>query len=202
MDLIDSDKVSLSNINRQIFALDSTIGQYKTDVALKRCHEINPSLTVNTYNTFVTPENASEFEYSEYDYVVDAIDTVTGKIAIIENAIRNNNKIISCMGAGNKFDPLAFEISDIYGTAVCPLARVMRRELKKRGIKSLKVLYSKEIASTPLEYMAGETDKNSVAGGKKFPPGSLVFTVAVAGLIIASEVVKDLTGLHGYGSGI
>lgn len=202
LDLIDSDSVSLSNINRQIYATYSTVGRLKIDVAAERLHDINPHIKVNTYNLFVTTENADAFEYSKYDYIVDAIDTVSGKIAIIENAKLNGNKIISCMGAGNKFDPLSFEINDIYNTSVCPLARVMRRELKKRNIKSLKVLYSKEIPSGFVIDKLSTADKNTENEKKKNPPGSLVFTVAAAGLIIAGEVIKDLIGQYGRGPGV
>lgn len=174
LDLIDSDKVTPSNINRQIVALHSTIGRYKTEVARERILDINPEATVNVYNTFFLPETASMFDFTDYDYVVDAIDTVTGKIELITKCRDTGTKIISCMGAGNKTDPTRFEVEDIYKTSVCPLAKVMRRELKARGVSSLKVVYSKE-----------EPQKMN-------PPGSLPFVPSVAGLIMAREVVMDL----------
>ena len=183
LDLIDKDVVSESNINRQIIALHSTVGQFKTEVAAKRAKDINPNIVVNVHNVFYLPENAQDFDFLQYDYVVDAIDTVSGKIALIEQAKANNVPIISSMGAGNKLDPAAFEVVDITKTSVCPLARVMRRELKKRGIEHVKVVYSKE---EPL--MTGEKDEES---GKSVP-GSVAFVPSVVGLIIAGEVIKDL----------
>lgn len=181
--LIDKDVVSESNINRQIIALHSTVGQFKTEVAARRAIDINPNVIINVHNVFYLPENAQDFDFSQYDYVVDAIDTVSGKIALIEQAKANNVPIISSMGAGNKLDPTAFEVSDITKTSVCPLARVMRRELKKRGIEHVKVVYSKE---EPL--VTGEKDEES---GKSVP-GSVAFVPSVVGLIIAGEVIKDL----------
>lgn len=145
LDLIDNDKVSLSNINRQIIATTKTVGSYKTDAAKERFLEINPEAEIRTYNTFYTPDTAGEFDFTQYDYIVDAIDTVTGKIALAENAALAGVPVISSMGTGNKVDPTAFEVTDIFKTTVCPLAKVMRYELKKRGIKHLKVVYSKEI---------------------------------------------------------
>lgn len=183
LDLIDKDVVSESNINRQIIALHSTVGQFKTEVAARRAIDINPNVIINVHNVFYLPENAQDFDFSQYDYVVDAIDTVSGKIALIEQAKANNVPIISSMGAGNKLDPAAFEVSDITKTSVCPLARVMRRELKKRGIEHVKVVYSKE---EPL--VTGEKDEES---GKSVP-GSVAFVPSVVGLIIAGEVIKDL----------
>ena len=150
LDLIDDDKVCLTNINRQIIATRKTIGQYKVDAAKERVLDINPDAVVNTYKTFFVPDTADEFDFASYDYVVDAIDTVTGKIMLVEAAQKAGTPIISSMGAGNKLDPTAFEVADIYKTSVCPLAKVMRRELKKRGIKKLKVVYSKEKALTPI----------------------------------------------------
>ncbi len=173
IDLIDGDKVAKSNINRQIYALHSTVGRYKTNVASERISDINPDCKVTAHRLFYLPD--TEFDFSVYDYVVDAIDTVTGKLAIIENAQRANVPVISCMGAGNKKDATAFEVADVYSTSVCPLARVMRRELKKRGIESLKVVYSKE---------------EPVKSGSV--PASCAFVPSVAGLIIAGEVVKDI----------
>ena len=183
LDLIDKDVVSESNINRQIIALHSTVGQFKTEAAANRARDINPNIIVRVQNVFYLPENAHEFDFSQYDYVVDAIDTVSGKIAIIEQAKRCNTPIISSMGAGNKLDPTAFEVADISKTSVCPLARVMRRELKKRGIEHVKVVYSKE---EPLP--SNVTDEES---GKSVP-GSIAFVPSVVGLIIAGEVIKDL----------
>lgn len=153
LDLIDDDRVCLTNLNRQIFATRKTVGQYKVDVARERILEINPDAVVHTYKTFYTPETADQFDFTLYDYVVDAIDTVTGKLALVEQAQKAGTPIISSMGAGNKVDAAAFEVADIYETSVCPLARIMRRELKKRGVKHLKVVYSKEPAMTPLDDM-------------------------------------------------
>lgn len=184
IEVIDNDTVSLTNINRQIIALHSTVGKYKVDVIKERILDIDPTVEVVAHRTFYMPETANEFDFSKYDYVVDAIDTVTGKIAIIENAKKANVKVISSMGAGNKLDPTAFEVADIYKTSVCPLARVMRRELKKRGIDKLKVVYSKEEALTPRE-----SEENT---SKRQTPGSIAFVPSVAGLIVASEVIKDL----------
>ena len=192
LDLIDDDRVSVTNINRQIIALHSTVGEYKVDVAEKRVKDIDPDCAVRTYKTFYTPESAGEFDFSRYDYVIDAIDTVTGKLGLIAQADEAGVPIISSMGAGNKLDPTAFEVADIYKTSVCPLARVMRRELKKRGIKRLKVVYSKEEALTPL----AAPDEEASAHQKRQTPGSAAFVPSVAGLIIAGEVVKDLVGIR------
>lgn len=186
LDLIDSDKVALTNLNRQIIALHNTIGQYKVDVAAERIQAINPDCIVRTYKTFYLPENSAEFDFSAYDYIVDAIDTVAGKIGLIEAANTANTPIISAMGAGNKLDPTAFEVTDIYKTSVCPLAHVMRKELKKRGIKKLKVVYSKEKPLSPL------TDEETEVTNKRVTPGSTSFVPSVVGLIIAGEVIKDL----------
>lgn len=174
-DIIDKDVVSLSNINRQIIALHSTVGRPKVDVMRERMLDINPLVTVNTYKTFFLPKNADDFPFEEYDYVVDAVDTVTAKIELVAQCKSKNVPIISSMGAGNKMRGDAFEVSDIYKTSVCPLAKVMRRELKKRGVKDLKVVYSKE---------------NPVTNSR--PPGSVAFVPSVVGLIIAGEVVRDL----------
>ena len=184
LDLIDNDTVSESNLNRQIVALHSTIGRLKTEVAAERVKDINPDITVNVHNLFYLPETKTQFDFSAYDYVVDAIDTVSGKLALIEQAKGSNTPVISSMGAGNKLDPTAFEVADIAKTSVCPLARVMRRELKKRGIEQLKVVYSKE---EPLPTLL--IDKDS---GKPIP-GSVAFVPSVVGLIIAGEVIKDLS---------
>lgn len=195
LDLIDDDKVCLSNLNRQIIATHATVGQYKVDAAEARVKEINPDCAVRTYRTFYTPETAAEFDFTQYDYVVDAIDTVTGKIALVLQAQAAGVPVISSMGAGNKLDPTRLEVADIYKTSVCPLARVMRRELKKRGVKRLKVVYSKEPAMTPLAECAEPTDSPDAA--LRPAPGSNAFVPPAAGLVIAAEVVKDLTGVHG-----
>ena len=183
IDLVDNDTVSLSNINRQIIALHSTVGKSKTDVMKERIYDINPNIQVNVFNTFYTKENQDSFDFTKYDYVVDAIDTVSGKIALVECCNAAKTPIISSMGTGNKVDPCAFKVADIYKTSMCPLARVMRNELKKRGIKKLKVVYSEEIPITPDE-VRGENGK--------VVPASCAFIPPVAGLIIASEVIKDL----------
>ena len=187
LDLIDDDVVAPSNLNRQIIALQSTVGKPKVEVAAARIADINPDCIVRTYRTFYTPDTAGQFDFSLYDYVIDAIDTVTGKIALVMQAQAAGTHIISSMGAGNKLDPSAFEVADIYKTSVCPLARVMRRELKKRGVKRLKVVYSREEALTP----EGEIEQDAVHQ-KRAVPGSVAFVPAVAGLILAGEVVKDI----------
>lgn len=199
LDLIDNDKICLTNLNRQLYATRTTIGRYKTDVAAERIADIDPNCTVRTFKTFYLPETEKEFDFHEYDYIVDAIDTVTGKIALVRNADRCGTPIISSMGAGNKLDPTAFEVADIYQTSVCPLARTMRRELKKYGIGHLKVVYSKEEPLRPEEN--GEAFKEPCpqeAVGERTArrsiPGSTAFVPSVAGLIIAGEVVKDLIG--------
>jgi tRNA A37 threonylcarbamoyladenosine dehydratase len=183
LDIIDPDKVNITNINRQIFAKNDTVGLYKVDVAAGRCREINPDIFVNVHRVFFGPETADSFDFTKYDYVIDAIDTVTGKIALIMKAKEAGTPIISAMGAGNKLDPTRFEVADISKTSVCPLAKVMRKELKKRGIEHLKVVYSKE---PPIENYATEE------GVKKPIPGSISFVPSVAGLIMAGEVIKDL----------
>lgn len=184
LDIIDNDTVALTNLNRQIIALRSTIGEYKVDAAAKRILDINPDIKLKAHRTFFTPETADEFDFSEYDYVIDAIDTVTGKIELVMKAQAAGTPIICSMGAGNKLDPTKFQVADIYKTSVCPLARVMRYELKKRGIKHLKCVYSTEQAITPRP-----TDE---ASGKRQTPGSCAFVPSVAGLIIAGEVIKDI----------
>lgn len=199
IDIIDDDKVCLTNINRQIIATGKTVGKYKVDVAKERIEEINPDCKVTAFRTFYMPETADRFDFTQYDYVVDAIDTVTGKIALIENAKKAGTPIISSMGAGNKVDPTAFEVADIYKTSVCPLARVMRYELKRRGIKKLKVVYSKEKPIPPIadEDPNGENgclSKADKVPGKRQVPGSTAFVPSVAGLIIAGEVIKDIIG--------
>lgn len=207
LDLIDDDKVCLTNINRQIIATRKTVGQYKVDVAEERVHDINPDAVVHTYKMFYTPETASQFDFTQYDYVVDAIDTVTGKIELVEQANRAGTPIISCMGAGNKLNAAAFEVSDIYKTSFCPLARVMRYELRRRGIRKLKVVYSREQAMTPIDDMAISCRQNCICPPgtarkctqRRQVPGSTAFVPAVAGLIIAGEVVQDLTGVENKG---
>ncbi|MBO6120134.1 MAG: tRNA threonylcarbamoyladenosine dehydratase [Lachnospiraceae bacterium] len=188
IDIIDSDIVSESNINRQLYALHSSIGKYKVDVAEERILDINPDVNVKKNKTFFTRENANEFDFTKYDYIVDAIDTVTGKIELVMRAKEYNVPIISSMGAGNKLDPTKFEVSDIYKTKTCPLAKVMRNELKKRDIKKLKVVYSKE---EPIKIKGGDEELNG-ENTKKRVPGSVSFVPSVAGLIIAGEVIKDL----------
>lgn len=189
IDLIDNDTVSQSNLNRQIIATYDTIGKYKTEVMRDRIRSINPECRVEVHNCFYLPETQLQFDFSKYDYVVDAIDTVTGKIALVMQAKEANTPIISSMGAGNKLNPAEFEVADIYQTAVCPLARVMRQELKKRGVKKLKVVYSKEKPIQPMR--EAQTTEETETTGKPVP-GSVAFVPSVAGLIIASEVVKDL----------
>lgn len=184
-DLIDKDTVCLSNLNRQIIALHSTIGKYKTEVMKDRMLDINPDVQVQIHNCFFLPENADQFPFEEYDYIVDAVDTVTAKLALAEKAKAANVPIISSMGAGNKLDGSMFQVADIYKTNVCPLAKVMRRELKKRGIRKLKVVYSEELPIKPGK--CGEEEEN-----RRSTPGSAAFVPSVAGLILAGEVVKDL----------
>ena len=200
-DLIDDDKVCLTNLNRQIIATRKTVGKYKVEVAKERILDINPEIIVNTYQTFYTPQTESEFDFSQYDYVIDAIDTVVGKLSLIEKAKANNVPIICAMGAGNKMDPTGFEVADISETSVCPLARVIRTELRKRKIKGVKVVYSKETPITPIEDMSISCRAHCVCppGTRKCTvkhqiPGSNAFVPPVVGLIIASEVIKDLIG--------
>lgn len=187
IELVDNDTVALSNINRQIVAFHSTLGKYKTEVMKAMIEDINPLAEVTERRVFFLPETADSFNFSDYDYVIDAVDTVTAKIQLAEKCAEANVPLISSMGTGNKLDPTAFEVTDIYKTSVCPLAKVMRRELKKRGIKKLKVVYSKEPALTPKTPPPESTD--SV---RRSTPGSVSFVPSVAGLIIAGEVVKDL----------
>lgn len=186
LDLIDNDIVCLSNLNRQIIALHSSLGRYKVDAARDRVLDINPECSVNVHRVFYLPETADQFDFGAYDYVVDAIDTVTGKLTLVAQAWQAKTPVISSMGAGNKLDPAAFQVADIYETSVCPLARVMRRELKKRGIPGLKVVYSTE---PPISF-----EGSGQASGS---PGSVAFVPSVAGLIIAGEVIKDLAGKGG-----
>ncbi len=204
LDLIDDDRICLTNLNRQLHATRKTVGKYKAEIAAERVAEINPDCRVAVHKTFFMPETAGEFDFSQYSYVIDAIDTVTGKIAIIEKAKQANVPVISAMGAGNKTDPTAFEVADISKTSVCPLARVMRRELKKRGIQHLKVVYSKEEPLRPDENSEiscrthcicpqGTIRKCTV---RRDIPASNAFVPSVVGLIIAGEVMKDLIGFH------
>lgn len=199
-DLIDDDKVCLTNLNRQIIATRSTVGKYKTDVMRDRMLDINPNVEVEVHKCFFLPENADDFPWNSYDYVVDAVDTVTAKIALVMKCKEKNIPIISSMGAGNKLDGSQFKVADIYKTKVCPLAKVMRRELKKRGVKKLKVVYSEEIPTRPIEDMAISCRNNCICPPgaehkcteRRDIPGSVAFVPSVAGLIIAGEVAKDL----------
>lgn len=199
-DLIDDDKVCLTNLNRQIIATRKTVGKYKTDVMKDRILEINPDARVEVHKCFFLPENADEFPFEEYDYIVDAVDTVTAKISLVMKAQEMNVPIISSMGAGNKLDASQFRVADIYKTKVCPLAKVMRRELKKRGVKKLKVVYSEEQPTRPVEDMAISCRTNCICPPgaahkcteRRDIPGSVAFVPSVAGLIVAGEVVKDL----------
>lgn len=201
MDLIDDDKVCLTNLNRQIIATRKTVGKYKADVMKERIQEINPQCEVRVHKCFYLPENKDEFDFSEYDYVIDAVDTVTAKLQLVMEAQEKGVPIISSMGAGNKLNPAEFEVADIYATSVCPLAKVMRRELKKRNVKKLKVVYSKEKPTRPIEDMSISCRTNCICppGAKhkcterRDIPGSNAFVPSVVGLIIASEVIKDLT---------
>jgi len=200
VDLIDDDKVCLTNINRQIIADVKTIGKYKVDVARDRILSINPRCKVTTYQCFYLPQNAKDFDFSQYDYVIDAVDTVTAKINLVMQANESGVPVISSMGAGNKLDPTAFVVSDIYKTDVCPLAKVMRRELKKRNIKKLKVVYSKEKPLVPIEDESISCRSHCVCPpgaerkctDRRAIPGSVAFVPSVVGLIIAGEVIKDL----------
>jgi len=187
LDLFDHDTVALTNINRQIYATAKTIGRYKTDVAKERIQDINPEAAVNVYKMFFTPANSHEIDFSQYNYIADAIDTVTGKTELVMKSIEYNVPIISSMGTGNKIDPTRFEVADIYDTQICPLAKVMRRELKKRGVEKLKVVYSKE---EPVK-VSHQID----ADNNKQVPGSVSYVPSVAGLIIASEVIKDIVSV-------
>ena len=193
LDLFDHDTVSLTNLNRQILATHDTVGKLKVDAAKARILSINPHAVVNAHPVFYMPDTANQYDFSVYDYIVDAIDTVTGKLMLVEAAQMAGAPVISCMGAGNKLDPTAFEVADLSRTSVCPLARVMRKELGKRGIRHLKVVYSKEQAMTP----APAAEEPGSAHPKRQTPGSNAFVPAVAGLILAGEVVKDIAGRNG-----
>ena len=191
MDLVDSDTISITNINRQIFATHSTVGQRKVDVAKARLLDINPHLVIRTFPVFYTPETADQFDFSQYDYIVDAIDTVTGKLCLAERAFLANVPIISCMGAGNKLCGTAFQVTDISKTTICPLARVMRKELKKRGIAHMKVVFSTEEALRPTG-----AEEEAAAIGKRQIPGSTSYIPGIAGLLLAGEVIQDLAGVR------
>ena len=203
-DLIDDDKVCLTNLNRQIIATRKTVGKYKTEVMKERMLEINPNVDVRIHNCFFLPENADKFPFDEYDYIIDAVDTVTAKISIIMKANELGIPVISSMGAGNKLDPTAFRVADIYKTRVCPLAKVMRRELKKRGVKKLKVVYSEEQPTRPIEDMSISRRTNCICPPgaehkcteRRDIPGSVAFVPSVVGLIIAGEVIKDIAGVN------
>ena len=189
LDLIDSDTVSRSNINRQILATHSTVGMPKVEAGKNRVLDINPDCIVRTWPIFYTPETADQFDFAQYDYIVDAIDTVTGKLQLVKAAQEAGTPIICCMGTGNKLDASGFEVSDISKTTMCPLARIMRKELGKRGIKHLKVVYSKEEAISPTGW-----EEEAKALGKRQIPGSVSFVPGTAGLILAGEVIKDIAG--------
>lgn len=200
-DLIDDDKVCLTNLNRQIIATRKTVGLYKADVMKERMLEINPNVEVNVYKCFFLPENADEFPFADYDYVIDAVDTVTAKVELVMKCKEMNVPIISSMGAGNKLDASAFKVADIYKTKMCPLAKVMRHEMKKRGVKKLKVVYSEEKPTRPIEDMSISCRTHCICPPgaqhkcteRRDIPGSVAFVPSVAGLIIAGEVIKDLT---------
>lgn len=204
IDIVDDDKVCITNLNRQLYATRKTVGKYKVAVAKERILDINPDCIVNTHQTFYTPKTENQFDFSQYDYVIDAIDTVVGKLSLIEKSKQAGVPIICAMGAGNKLDPTKFEVADISKTSVCPLAKVIRTELKKRRIKKVKVVYSKELPIKPKEDMSiscrnhcvcpPDTRKCTV---KHQIPGSTAFVPPVVGLIIAGEVIKDLTGING-----
>lgn len=199
-DLIDDDKVCLTNINRQIIATRKTVGKYKVDVMEERMKDINPDVNVTVHKCFFLPENAAEFDFESYDYVVDAVDTVTAKLELVMKCKEKDVPIISSMGAGNKLDASAFRVADIYDTKVCPLAKVMRRELKKRGVDRLKVVYSEEKPISPIDDMAISCRSNCISSPdaahkcteRRAIPGSVAFVPSVVGLIIAGEVIKDL----------
>ena len=191
LDLIDNDTVSVTNINRQLFATHSTVGQMKVEVAKQRLLDINPALIIRTHPVFFTPETADQFDFSQYDYIIDAIDTVTGKLCLAERAFAVGTPIISCMGAGNKLCGTAFQVTDIAKTSICPLARVMRKELKKRGIAHMKVVYSTEEALTPIG-----AEAEAAAIGKRQIPGSMSYIPGIAGLLLAGEVIMDLAGVR------
>ena len=191
IDLIDDDTVNLTNLNRQLLAVHSTIGMYKVDVAAQRIRDIDPTIQVCTFKTFYLPETASQFDFTQYDYVLDAIDTVTGKLALVVQAKAAGTRIISCMGTGNKLDPTAFRVADISKTSGCALARIMRKECAKRGLKNIKVVYSPELPLEPRADTFAEPQREG--SSRRSTPGSTSFVPAVAGLIMAGEVIKELS---------
>ena len=200
-DLIDDDKVCLTNLNRQIIATRKTVGRYKADVMKERMLEINPEAEITVFRCFFLPENADDFPFDEYDYIIDAVDTVSAKLELVMQAQKHNVPIISCMGAGNKLDGSQFRVADIYKTRMCPLAKVMRHELRKRGVKKLKVVYSEEEPKRPIEDMSASCRTNCICPPdakhkcteRRDIPGSVSFVPSIAGLLIAGEVIKDLT---------
>ena len=192
LDIVDDDTVSLTNLNRQILATHRTIGQHKVDVAEKRIHDIDPTIEVRCYKTFYLPETAGQFDFSQYDYLIDAIDTVTGKLALIARAKEAGVSVISCMGTGNKLDATDFRVADISKTSGCALARIMRKECAKRGIKGVKVVYSEELPLTPCEDPDDPMEPRREGSSRRSTPGSTPFVPGVAGLIMAGEVIKDL----------
>ena len=192
MDLIDDDTISLTNLNRQLLATHSSIGKYKVDVAAQRIQDIDPSIDVRTYKTFYLPDTAQQFDFAQYDYVLDAIDTVTGKLMLIAQAKEAGTPVISCMGTGNKLDATAFEVADISKTSGCALSRIMRKECAKRGIKGVKVVYSKELPLEPAEDPDDPMEPQREGSSRRSTPGSTAFVPGVAGLIMAGEVIKDL----------
>ena len=206
LDLIDNDVYSISNLNRQLYATLDTIGRPKTEIAAERVRSINPDCVVTVHNTFVLPESIDQFDFAQFDYVIDAIDTVSGKLALIECACRAGTPIISSMGTGNKLDPTRFEVADIYDTSVCPLAKVMRTECRKRNIPRCKVLYSKEQPLAPRNQTRAEEGDGVTAEqppkGKRAIPGSISFVPPVAGLILAGEVIKDIIGYSAGGAAV
>jgi tRNA A37 threonylcarbamoyladenosine dehydratase len=196
IDIIDKDTVSVTNINRQLIATTKTVGMDKVDAMKERMLEINPEVKINSYKCFYLPETKEQFDFKQYDYIVDAVDTVTAKLELVMQAREAGVPIISSMGAGNKLDPTAFEVADIYKTSVCPLAKVMRKELKKRGVKKLKVVYSKEEPiKADAQAMNSLKEIDSEAATRRATPGSIAFVPSVVGLIIAGEVIKDLAGV-------
>ena len=192
MDLIDDDTISLTNLNRQLLATHSSIGMYKVDVAAQRIRDIDPSIEVRTYKTFYLPDTADQFDFAQYDYVLDAIDTVTGKLMLIARAKEAGTPVISCMGTGNKLDATAFEVADISKTSGCALSRIMRKECAKRGIKGVKVVYSKELPLEPAQDPDDPMEPQREGSSRRSTPGSTAFVPGVAGLIMAGEVIKDL----------
>lgn len=203
-DLFDDDKICITNINRQLIATRKTVGKYKVDVMKERIIEINPQAVVNTHQTFYLPEVADQFDFSEYNYIVDALDTVAAKLELVLRANNSNVPIISCMGTGNKLDPTKLEVADISKTSVCPLAKVMRKELRKRRVKKLKVVYSKELPKKPIDDISISCKNHCICPpgaqrkctDRRQIPGSTSFVPSVAGLIIAGEVIKDITGVR------